>query len=367
MSGVIKETENFVSASELFGGRRMILTGRGATALMMLFETLAPLGGRVILPAIACPSLLATVLLTGRRPVIIDVDRNLNIDPDRVREVIRPGDVVVAIHIFGIPCAIEELESICADNDAVLIEDAAQAIGGHVGSRPVGSFGVASILSFAAGKILPTNGGGAILTDDENLYENLREEVRKLPNRPDDLADKCRKLRDVLTDIFNEARRDNSKAASVWAKVYDIHPEIYSYSINPVEAETIGSALADMQSLVEGRLDGVRLYEKHIQDDGIENLSYPDGCVPYRFTFIMKELIGSHVQDLTEAIRNARPDGVHVSNLYLPLNRLASELMETTSCHRAEFAGMRVMNLWLDDDIPERDVELVAGIIGKWD
>jgi perosamine synthetase len=120
----VENTERFLKASGLFNRRQVLLVGRGATALMLLFEALSEPGGRIILPAIGCPSLLATVLLSGRKPVIVDVDRNLNIDPVRVREIVQPGDIVLAIHIYGIPCEIEELERICLEKNATLMEDA---------------------------------------------------------------------------------------------------------------------------------------------------------------------------------------------------------------------------------------------------
>src|SRR3990172_5287760 len=145
MSDLIKNTEALIESSGFFGARKLILTGRGTTALMLLYETLESKSGRVILPAIGCPSLLATALLSGLQPVIVDVDSNLNIDPGEVKSVIKPGDIVLGVHIFGIPCRIEELEKICDENNAILIEDAAQAVGGVLeeSNLPLGTFGKA--------------------------------------------------------------------------------------------------------------------------------------------------------------------------------------------------------------------------------
>jgi len=359
----VRETERFIRSSGLFGRRRPLLVGRGATALMLLYEALGPDGGRVILPAIGCPSLLASVLLTGRKPVIVDVDRNLNIDPDRVADIIRPNDLVLAVHIFGIPCDILKLKKICAENGAILVEDAAQAVGGRIRKRPVGTFGTASIVSFAAGKILPTHGGGLILIDDDKLFDKLAEKAAALPKRPDDLAVRSRELRDILTEAFNEARRDNARAASRWASVYRDYADIYRYRIEPHETAEITAALRVLADMPAGRMRGVAAYRKHLDGAGIEHVEYPAACSPFRFTFILPGLTGTQVQEVTEAIRMV---GMHASNLYLPLHWLAPEEVEVGPCPRAEQAGTRLINLWLEDGIPERDAERVSSIVRKW-
>jgi len=332
---------------------------------MLLYDALGEPGGRVILPVIGCPSLLATVVLSGRKPVVVDVDRNLNIDPDRVDEEIRPGDIVLAVHMFGIPCDILRLEKICRENGALLIEDAAQAVGGRIppDDRPVGTFGDASILSFAEGKILPTQGGGLILTDDENLISTLEDMTPELPERPADLNVKSHELRDELTVAFNSARRNNINAASEWASLINNYRDIYSYSIDPDELTAIVDALGRLGEIAEKRRRGVKIYRYYLSIPGVEPLEYPDGCSPFRYTVKLPGLDGSAVQDVTDAIREG---GMHASNLYLPLHWLAPDKVENSGCPRADIAGVRVINLWLDDGIPERDAQKVSGILARW-
>jgi len=351
-----------------FNSRKVILTGRGATALMLLYEILGKKTGRVILPAIGCPSLLATVLLSGLQPVIVDVDSNLNIEPGEVKRIIRPGDIVLGVHIFGIPCRIEELEKICDENNAILIEDAAQAVGGVLveSNRPLGTFGKASILSFAGGKILDTVGGGAILTHDPDLARALNQKAVNLPDRPNDISEKSKVIRDLSTNFFNDARKDNPDAASEWSKIYNLHPEIYYYSISDSEALSIRDSFEYFPENTVSRLDGVRLYESRLNFDGIRLLNYPDQCVPFRFSFIAEKLSGIQTQELTEKIRHATPRGIHASNLYLPLHWLAPDLVETPGCPNAEFAGTRIINLWLTDGFPARDIDILEKIISHY-
>lgn len=359
----IEKAQAEIESLGIFGARKVLLTGRGATALSVLYRTIAPDGGRVILPAIGCPSLLATALISDMHPVIVDVDRNLNIDPDEVAGIIQPGDIVLAIHIFGIPCQIQKLEKICRENDAFLIEDAAQAVGGTVDGKPVGTFGDASILSFAPGKILPTSGGGAILTSDESLYSNLVQGISMLPERPDDLSVRSKSLRDKLTEIFFCARLDNPSKASGWLDEFERAGDIYNYKINESEAEIIVEKIKSLDEIRKSRIEGVRIYREAIDIPGIEHLDYPETCCPFRFSFHIPELTGIELQSVTNEIRS---EEMHASNLYLPLHWLAPDRVSSVGCPNAEHAGLRIINLWLTDGIPARDAVRIKEILVKW-
>jgi dTDP-4-amino-4,6-dideoxygalactose transaminase len=357
-----EETRLILKSLGISGMRRMLPVGRGATALCVLYRVLRPDGGRVILPAIGCPSILATALISGMKPVIVDVDRNLNIDPDEVKKAIKPGDIVLGIHLFGIPFQVERLKSICDESNAVLIEDAAQAIGGAIGGQPIGSFGDFSILSFAEGKILPTSGGGAILCSEGEIYEQMAKEIETLPERPNDLNARSKNLRDKVTEIFNRASRDNPQIASGWISEFEKAGDIYNYSITTGDVKTIAGRIRNLDEIRSSRLDGVQVYYKYLDISGIEHVNYPTDCCPFRFSFILPALTGTQVQQVTEKIRDA---GIHASNLYLPLHWLAPNWVETPGCPRAEHAGLRVINLWLTDNIPTATARTVRDIITR--
>ncbi len=77
--------------------------------------------------------------------------------------------VVVPMHTFGHPMDIDELLAVCEEFRLVLVEDAAESLGSYYKGRHTGNFGLISALSFNGNKTLTTGGGGAILTNDEEL------------------------------------------------------------------------------------------------------------------------------------------------------------------------------------------------------
>ncbi|WP_027359253.1 LegC family aminotransferase [Desulforegula conservatrix] len=75
----------------------------------------------------------------------------------------------VPMHTFGHPCRIDEIVNICSEYFIPVIEDAAEALGSFYKEKSAGTFGSMGVLSFNGNKIVTCGGGGAIITDDENI------------------------------------------------------------------------------------------------------------------------------------------------------------------------------------------------------
>lgn len=75
----------------------------------------------------------------------------------------------VPMHTFGLPCHIDEICALCAQWNIPVVEDAAEALGSLYKGRHCGTFGLLGTLSFNGNKIVTTGGGGAVLTNDEEI------------------------------------------------------------------------------------------------------------------------------------------------------------------------------------------------------
>lgn len=364
MTHTIKDTERLLRLSGYFGRRRAFLTGRDVTGLILLIEKLSAPDGRVILPAMCCMTRLAAVLETGRTPIIVDVDPNLNLSPKRLAEVAREGDLVVGVHLFGIPFDVDAIEEICELRKCILVEDASQAIGGKIDGKRIGSFGKASILSFADRKILPTIGGGAVMTDDSNLFDYLEEATENLPGRPADYNAKKTNLQKAALEAFNAARMGDPQAASKWHELYEGTGDIYKFSITSEEADAITDGIVAFENTVQKRREMVYLFMKNITHPELHVLEYPTNTAPFRFTIILpEEMDGVKTQQLTDELRNK---GFDVANLYIPLHWLAPDKVITEGCPQAEEAGTRIINLRIDDSTTRSQTNTAGGIINNF-
>lgn len=179
--------ERFTRVLRDYTGRKFILfTNSGTTAYYLILRVLKRLcgDGEVFLPAYTAPSLILPVRKAGLEPRLWDVDIDtFNADPSQLPSLVTNRTIAITVvHMYGLPVWFDrEGEEGFRKSGILLIEDLASALGSRMGSRPLGSFGDVSFISFNRGKNLSTFRGGAILTDREDLYRLLLEEGKALP------------------------------------------------------------------------------------------------------------------------------------------------------------------------------------------
>jgi dTDP-4-amino-4,6-dideoxygalactose transaminase len=161
------------------GCRYGLLLGNGTDALRIGLAAVLDhdgldYGGEVIVPNFSFIA-SATAPLDRRFGVaFVDVDeRTLLVDPKRVEEAIVPGKTraILPVHLFGQPADMTELKAIADKHGLKIFEDAAQAHGAVWETGPVGSLGHAAAFSFQSSKNLASGEGGALTTNDEQVFE----------------------------------------------------------------------------------------------------------------------------------------------------------------------------------------------------
>lgn len=140
----------------------------------------------VVIPAYTCYSVPAAVERAGLLPRLCDVDpATLAMDPAALERCdFSRVLAVVTSNLYGIPDDLPAIEAICGQQGVYLLDDAAQALGASVGTRPAGTFGDAGLYSFDKGKIISTMQGGAIVAREGELSTRFAEAVASLPVTP---------------------------------------------------------------------------------------------------------------------------------------------------------------------------------------
>ena len=171
--------------AEYVGRAYCVSCGNGTDALQLAYMAYGVSSGdAVFCPDMTFISSVEPAVMLGATPVFCDIDpATYNIDPgdlerkiDEVKQagVLRPR-FVVAVDFLGTPADYPGLQAVCEKHNLVLIEDAAQGIGGFYNDRMLGSFGDVATTSFFPSKPLGCFGdGGAIFTDDEEVARLLR-------------------------------------------------------------------------------------------------------------------------------------------------------------------------------------------------
>jgi dTDP-4-amino-4,6-dideoxygalactose transaminase len=167
--------------AEYCGVAHGVPTSNGTTALHAALVGLGiGEGDTVVTTPFSFVATANAVRLAGAEPVFADIDpATFNLAPDAVEAEIeaRDGDVdaILAVHLYGCPAAMSELQELADTYDAALLEDCAQAHGATYGGEHVGSIGDAGCFSFYPTKNMTTGEGGIVVTDDEEIAARVEQ------------------------------------------------------------------------------------------------------------------------------------------------------------------------------------------------
>ena len=147
-------------------------TSSGTAALITALRALElGEGDEVIVPAYGWVSVVSAILTLGAKPVICGIDLSLTIDADDIKDKLTPRTVgIIAIHMRGVPCDMDNLKMLSDSSNLWLLEDTSQAIGGSFRSKPLGSIGDIGTFSFQSYKVISCGEGGAVITNSEGLF-----------------------------------------------------------------------------------------------------------------------------------------------------------------------------------------------------
>lgn len=143
-------------------------------------------GRRVFCSDMTFDATLNPVVYEGGIPVFIDTDRDTwNMDPEALEkafDLYPEVRLVVSAELYGFPGRMDEIKAICERHGALLIEDAAEAMGACIGGRQCGSFGDYAAISYNGNKIITGSAGGCLLTnslEDANRARKWATQARE--------------------------------------------------------------------------------------------------------------------------------------------------------------------------------------------
>jgi dTDP-4-amino-4,6-dideoxygalactose transaminase len=150
-----------------------LANGTLALELALLAFDIGP-GDEVITATRTYVASASCAVMRGAVPVLADVDADSQcVTAETLRAALTPRTrAIVAVHLAGWPCPMDEIMALAAERNLIVVEDCAQAHGATWRGAPVGSFGHAAAFSFCQDKIITTGGeGGMLVLDDEEAWK----------------------------------------------------------------------------------------------------------------------------------------------------------------------------------------------------
>jgi len=185
------------------GVKYAISFNSGRSALMAILSSLElKEGDQVLLQAFTCNAAVNPILNQGAKPIFVDVDQTINLDPNDLKKKISSQSKAVMIqHTFGWPAQIDEILKIVKRKNLYLIEDTAHALGAKYKGKFCGTFGDAAFFSFGRDKIISSIFGGMAITNNEKIGERIRKFRGKL-DYPSDFWILQQLLHPILVNYF---------------------------------------------------------------------------------------------------------------------------------------------------------------------
>lgn len=335
-TGFVSSVGKFVDKFEtefakIVGSKYAVATVNGTAALHIALKISGVKSGDLVLTQpLTFIATCNAISYLGAEPVFIDVDRDdLGLSPAALGRFLKEncevkngicleklsGKVVracVPIHTFGLPCKIDEIKKICDAWRIALIEDAAESLGSYYKDRHAGVFGKLGAFSFNGNKIVTSGGGGAIVTNDENLakYAKHITTTAKIPHPY--------KYR---------------------------HDEIgYNYRMPNINAALLVAQLENLEIFLDSKRGLAAIYREFFAK--FSNVNFIDEPQNTRANFWLNAVLFEDAQKRDRFLKLSNESGIFTR----PIWRLMSKLDMFKNCRRdglenAKFLSERVVNL----------------------
>ena len=226
-----KEVENFEKSICKFTHAKYCLgLNSGTDALMMSLWSLGiSKGDEVITSPISFIASASSIIHVGAKPVFVDVDNDLNINPELIESAItKKTKAIMPVHWTGRVCKMNKILKIAKKHKLAVIEDAAQAMGAYYNNKHAGKFGKISAFSTHPLKNLNSLGdGGFIITNEKKLYKKIK-----------------------LYRSHGLRGRDNVEIIGVNSRLDSLHAEVLNFR------------LKRLKNIINRRQKNINLYKK---------------------------------------------------------------------------------------------------------
>jgi len=325
--------------ADFFDRQYCVFVGRATTGIKLILDEFS-IDGDVVYPAYTCPSPVYASVYSGANPVFCDVRPDYNMDIEELSKAVTDEtEAVVPIHVFGHPAKMDEIKNIC--EDILVIEDACQAVGSKYKNKKTGSWGDVSVVSFGNKKPLEAGGGGAVLTDNEDIARNINSAESEIDIRDED---QMVALYDHYREIYYaiESLKDMNPAAEKLFKPFpEVFKELYLRGFDKNLLNNIKLAVETREEELSKREMHADIYRKHINCSEVTHPEPIGEAVYYRYSLLLET---ENMRDFV--VSYLRERDFHVSTLYDTIHRRFGSDSEFPS---ASHLSKRTLNLWVSD------------------
>lgn len=304
-------------------------------------------GDEVIVSSMTFVASANAILYCRATPVFADIDnKTWNIDPKSINsKITSKTKAIIAVDFGGQAVALNEIKEICVKHNLILIEDAAHSIGTKYDGQPVGSIADITIFSFHPVKTVTAGEGGAVTTNNKEIYKRLN----------------LFKYHGITRDKNGYINKDEGD----W--YYEQHLLGFNYRLSDLQCTLLNSQLDKIPNFIKRRKEIVKMYDKafnSIQEISTQQVIYnSDTC---RHLYIIRLKLDKLTVSRKEIFDALRAENIGVNVHYIPVyyHPYYKNLgYERGICPNAEKLYQEMITISLFYNMKDKDVEdVIKGV-----
>ncbi len=380
----IKELEN--NFKKYLGVKYAFSFNSGRSSLFAILKALnLTEGSEVLLQAFTCNAVPNPILWAGLSPMYVDCDKDFNIDIEEFKKkinysLIRTNKRIVLIvqHTFGLPANMNEIMQLATENNIIVIEDCAHALGAKYNNRYVGTFGDAAFFSFSRDKVISCVYGGMAVTNNDGIGKKL-EMLQKQFGQPSYFWIKQQLLHPILLHFFilplynfldlgkiflilSQWFHVLSKAVS-WQEKRGLKPEYFPKALPNALAVMALNQFSKLEKFNAHRKEIAEFYYKELQNTAFD-LPNKDGNIFLRFSL-------KHPR-AHEIIYDAwHKENILLGDWYTTViapddTKLDEMKYKMNDCPNAENLAKKTLNLPTHINVSMEDAKRIANFLKKF-
>lgn len=331
VSSVGKYVDQFEKdLAEYTGAKYAIATVNGTAALhISLLLAGVERDTEVITQALSFIATANAISYCGATPVFVDVDKHtLGLSADALQDFLNQYAEIkdqqcfnkhtnkriaacVPMHTFGHPCEIDKIQTICEQWQIPLVEDAAESLGSFYKKQHTGTFGLMGAISFNGNKVITAGGGGAIITNDEQL---------------------AKKAKHITT---------TAKVPHKWAFNHD--QIAYNYRMPNLNAALLCAQLEKLDSFLANKRETANRYQAWCLQNNIEFIAEPKNATS---NYWLNAILLKDQAEQQTFLEYANEQGVMTRPVWTLLNQLPMfKHGQTTPQTNAQWLADRLVNI----------------------
>jgi dTDP-4-amino-4,6-dideoxygalactose transaminase len=314
-----------------------------ALHLCLLCSGIGP-GDEVIVSPMTFAATVNVIEHIGAKPVFVDIDKSsFNMDPKKIENAItKQTKAILPVHFAGLPCDMDEINSIAKKRGLLVIEDAAHAIGAEYKGKKVGNGENPTCFSFYVTKNVTSAEGGMVTLNDDSLAEKIR-----------------------IYSLHGLSKHAYQRFAKNASKTYEVLYPGYKYNMTDLNAAIVLHQLKRLKEVNLKRKSYFELYKKLLEDCDLIELppDLPDRKSSYHLFPILLRLdmlkIGK-LEFMAAMDKENIGTSVHYNAIHLEPFYANKYGMRRGSCQRAEYVSDRTVSIPLQSSMSEKDVVCVS-------